>query len=584
MCANRPDNLPDGIVRFDGGSISGKEEFTVIGRGSVGAKAGGLAKVKRALEDKIAPSFRPSLQIQIPLLTVITTEFFDPFIEDNKLASVSLSSLTDGQIAAAFSRAALPAALVDHLRVFVSRVRTPLAVRSSSLLEDGMRAPFAGVYATRMIANHQPDVEDRLSALVAAIKYVYASTYFRKARHYVEAAGHIITQEKMAVIVQEVVGGWHTTRFYPEVSGVAQSFNFYPTGLARPEDGVVELALGLGKAIVDEGAGWPFSPAYPHANPPYNTFSDLLNQSQKHFWAIDAAKSEVSDPGNEIGSLTRYALSEAEHDAVLSLVASTYRAADDRIVMGANEPGPRILDFAYILKANLIPLPQLITELLACCSETIGTMADIEFALNMGRSNVEPSRFGFLQVRPAAAVYSQVEVSVDELAEGNVVVASEATLGNGTVESIRDIVYVKPEEFSAHDTTAVGLELESINQKLTSAGCEYLLIGFGRWGSSDPSAGIPVNFAQIRGARVIVEATLPNMDFMLSQGSHFFRNIMSFEILYLSVGHHEKHKIDWDWLNDQPAEAETALVRHVRLASPLSIRVDGRARRGLVCR
>jgi len=570
------------VTRFDRASYSDRERFTYMGTGSLGAKAHGLAGIKGVLENKIAPLFKSAIQVDIPLLTVIATDFFDLFMEENSLFETVSCSLPDEQIVDAFQRAELPAQLVLDLRAFVAQIRVPLAVRSSSLLEDAMDEPLAGVYATKMIPNNQSDPEDRLRKLSDAIKYVYASTFLGKAAACLAATGHRSGDEKMAVIIQEAVGISRNDRFYPHVSGVARSLNFYSLGLSRPEDGVVELALGLGKTIVDDGIAWSFSPTYPHANPPYNTLLDLVKQTQKEFWAIDMTEPGESRPRDETEHLKKYPLSDAERDGTLSFLASTYKAEDEKVVMGITGHGPRILDFAQILKADLVPLAALLKESLRTCEESLGTMVEIEFALTFPDSGTLPARFHFLQVRPMAVSQSRVEVHPEELTGNNVLVASESALGNGASASIRDVVYVKPQAFATRHTRPIGLQLEAINRRLLTEECPYVLIGFGRWGSSDPAAGIPVNFGQISGARVIVEATLPSVDFILSQGSHFFHNITSSKVLYFSVSHSGQFRIDWEWLDRQRAVRETEFTRHVRLPSPLGIKVDGRTNRGVI--
>jgi hypothetical protein len=450
------------------------------------------------------------------------------------------------------------------------------------LLEDAMHEPLAGVYATKMIPNNQPEAEERLRTLSEAIKCIYASTFLGKARSCLEATGHRSHDEKMAVIIQEVAGVDRNGRFYPHVSGVARSLNFYPIGLARPDEGVIELALGLGKTIVDDGIAWSFSPAYPHVNPPYNTPRDLVRQTQKEFWAIDLTGSAETRPTDESEHLRKFTLLDAEKDGSLTFIASTYDVENDRIAAGLSGHGPRVLDFAPILKTDSIPLSTLINASLKCCAAALGTMVEIEFSVTFPDPATVPARVHFLQVRPMAPSQSGIDLDPAEFIRSNVLLASESALGSGIDDSIRDLVYVRPRAFAAGHTRVIALELESVNRRLLAEGRPYVLIGIGRWGSSDPSAGIPVNFGQISGARVIVEATLPGMDVILSQGSHFFHNITSAKVLYFSVGHAGRFAIDWDWLDCQPVASETESVRHVRLSAPLVVKVDGRSNRGVI--
>ena len=566
---------------FDRDFLSGEERFTYIGQGSIGGKAQGLLDIKDALIELDA-KHAPDIRIDIPTLTVIATSYFDLFLEQNNLHELAFSDLRNDQIALAFQRGDLPAQLVGDLRALISQVHFPLAIRSSSMLEDAMFEPFASVYTTKMIPNNHFEPDIRFRKLVEAIKYVYASTFFGGAKEYIRLTKHTTTDEKMAVIIQAIVGGRYNNRFYPHVSGVARSYNFYPTGNSKPEDGIVDLALGLGKTIVDDGVGWPFSPAYPHVNPPYNTLGDLLKQSQTEFWAVNMGEPPEYDPIKETEYMRRYNIADAEHDGNLRYLASTYVPQDDRIKIGTAERGARLLDFAPILKLNEIALSEVLKDLLEVCEERLGSLVEIEFALTLDPERGKPARFGFLQVRPMVVSRAKVVVQPEELVADNVLLATELVLGNGEFSTIRDIVYIKPDDFQVSKTSLIAKELEALNRHLVHERHPYLLIGFGRWGSSDPSGGIPVKFEQISGAKVMVEATLPDMNFMLSQGSHFFHNITSFQVCYLSVAHWEKYKIDWEWLNRQPVVTETQFIRHVRTAAPLSIRIDGMNGRGVI--
>ncbi|MCX6826912.1 MAG: hypothetical protein NTV06_06585, partial [candidate division Zixibacteria bacterium] len=471
---------------------------------------------------------------------------------------------------------------VGDLRALIAKVNTPLAVRSSSMLEDARYEPFAGVYATKMIPNNQPDTDTRFRKLIAAIKYVYASTFFKEAKDYIKMTSHSIADEKMAVIIQEVVGLRHGDRYYPHISGVARSYNFYSSGHARPEDGVIDLALGLGKTIVDGGKVWTYSPAYPRSNPPYNSLGDLCRQTQTEFWAVNMGKPPAYDPIQETEYLQKCDLSDAEMDNTLRFVASTYQRENDRLVMGTGSPGTRILTFAPLITAGQIPVNELLKNLITLSEEAAESPVEIEFAMTFDHHSDQPARFGYLQVRPMVISQEDVNIDLSDLQGEKVLVAAEQVLGNGVIDTIEDIVYVKPEPFAACDTRIIALQLETINQKLIDAGRSYLLIGFGRWGSSEPWLGIPVKWSQINGAKVIVEATLPEMDVELSQGSHFFHNLTSFQVLYFSMPHNGKYNIDWPWLNKQKVISETEFVRHIHTEKPLGIKMDGRRGRGVI--
>ncbi|MBD3298299.1 MAG: hypothetical protein GF341_06565 [candidate division Zixibacteria bacterium] len=579
-----PSGAEPDIPQFDRHFFDGQQQFTRIGTGSIGGKAKGLASIHSALRAHFDEHPIPGVTVNIPTLTVIATDVFEQFIKDNDLYDVAHSDMRDDEIALEFQQADLPVQVLGDLRALITQVKTPLAIRSSSYLEDAMYQPFASVYTTKMIPNNQSDANKRFNRLIEAIKFTYASTYFRNAKNYIRATEYTTDDERMAVIIQESVGLRHADRHYPHISGVARSFNFYPMGHATPEDGVVDLALGLGKVIVDEGQSWTYSPAYPRANPPYNSPSDLVNQTQNQFWAVNMGPPPPYDPIRDTEYLSRFSLSDAEMDGVLRHLASTYDPQDDRIEIGAGSPGPRILTFAPILNTEVVPLNQVVKDVLKLSEDHLGHPVEIEFALTLNPQRAVPARFGFLQVRPMVVSTDPVDIHPSELEGEDVLVASESVLGNGEVEKIRDIIFVKPEAFSAMQTRRIAYEIEQFNRGLLTRKRPYLLIGFGRWGSSDPSLGIPVNFGQISGAKVIVETTLPELMVTLSQGSHFFHNITSFRILYFSIPYTDPRKIDWEWLLAQEAAHETEYVSWVELDSPLTVRVDGRTGRGVIRR
>ncbi len=568
---------------FDRKFWDGKFRCTQIGTGSLGGKAAGLVFIKDLLAEQIAPASFPGVNISVPTMAVIATDCFDQFIEQNRLGELPFKEIPDARIAHAFQKADLPMELLGDLRALTLQVKTPLAIRSSSLLEDALGRPFAGVYATKMIPNNQPDADSRFRRLVEAIKFVYASTYFREARDY-RASSTRIPDEKMAMIIQEVVGLRRGERFYPDIAGVARSYNYYAIDPARPEDGVVTLALGLGKTIVDGGLAWTFSPAYPQKPPPFASVDEMLDGTQRDFWAVNMGKPPAYDPVSETEYLVRANLSDAEGDGALDLLASTYNPERDRVVPGIGTAGPRILNFAPMLVQEQFPLNNVVRALLAAAERTTKTKVEIEFALTIQRqmSDGLRARLGFLQVRSTVVSDEVVEVTPEELSDQQAIVASDIVIGNGTVSNIRDVVFVRPEKFSPLVTPVIALQLESVNRQLQEEHRPFLLIGFGRWGSSHPSLGIPVDWSQISGARAIVEATLPEMNVELSQGSHFFHNLSSFRTSYFMVRHESRWGINWNWLNRQPVIHETDLIRHVRPEVSLVVRVDGRSRRGVI--
>ncbi len=566
---------------FDRKFWDGTFRCTQIGSGSLGGKANGLVFIKDLLAKRIDPKSFPDVDVNVPTMAVIATDCFDQFIAQNRLSELPFEEMPDGRIAHAFQKCDLPVELLGDLRALIVQVKTPLAIRSSSLLEDALERPFAGVYATKMIPNNQPDPDTRFRRLVEAIKFVYASTYFREARDYIRTTGTKPGEEKMAVIIQEVVGQRRGDRFYPDISGVARSYNFYAFEPARPEDGVVTLALGLGKTIVDGGIAWTFSPTYPEKPPPFATVQEVLKGTQTEFWAVNMGKPPAYDPVSETEYMVHGNLADAEADEALSLLASTYDPERDRIVPGIGSRGPRILNFAPMLVRDEFPLNDLVKALLQASEKAIKAKVEIEFAVTFqGRlGERRRARLGFLQVRSMVVSDQVVDVN---LSDPRAIVGSDMVMGNGTADDIQDIVFVRLDKFSPSHTPAIAQQLESVNRELRQQHRPFLLIGFGRWGSSHPTLGIPVDWSQISGARAIVEATLPEMNVELSQGSHFFHNLSSFRASYFMVQHGSRPGINWDWLNRQPLVYETEFIRHVRPTEKLSVRVDGRTAKGVI--
>ena len=565
------------LDKFNRDLFDRERRLTAIGGGAIGGKAAGLLFANDIIASLDSSLSTLGVPVNVPAFTVLRTDVFDAFLERNGLRQVADSTSSEELIAHAFQRGTMPAEVLGDLRGLIEKVHSPLAVRSSSLLEDAMTEPFAGIYGTKMIPNNDPSPDVRFQKLVEAVKFVYASTFSHAARDYVEAVGRTQNDEKMAVIIQEVVGLRHRNRFYPELSGVARSYNFYSMGRANPQDGVVDLALGLGKSIVDGGKCWTYSPRYPSISPPFSTVSDLLEQTQTEFWAVNMGKIPSYDPTKETEYMVLSGLDEAERDGTLDYLASTYDGSSERLTIQLQTKGPRVLNFARLLVLKDLPLNDLLRALLRRAEEASNAPVEIEFAMTF-----DPLRFGFLQVRPMVLSRESIDVTNEELNSRNLLLASERVLGNGILKTIHDIVYVKPDGFEASQTPAIASELELLNRKLLGLHRNYLLIGFGRWGSSDPWLGIPVNWGQVCGARVIVEATTPGMNVELSQGSHFFHNLTSFQVFYFCVSHTGKYAINWEWLKAQPCEEESTHLRHVRLANPLDIKVDGCSGKGVV--
>jgi hypothetical protein len=570
------------MARFERKFFDSEEVCTYIGSGSIGGKAQGLVFIKDSLVSHFNHGAFPDILVNIPTFTVIATDMFDAFMQRNNLYDIAYSDERDEFIADAFQRASLPAELVGDLYALIAQVHTPLAIRSSSLLEDKMFEPFAGVYATKMIPNNQFDTESRFRILVEAIKFVYASTFFKEAKEYIKMTKQSASDEKMAVIIQEVVGQRFGERYYPHFAGVGRSYNFYPTGHAKSKDGVINLAIGLGKMIVDGGKSWTYAPTFPRAYPPYKSMGDLLKHTQNEFWAVNMGRPPEHDPIKETEYMVRCALEDAELDGTLRFVASTYSPQDDRISIGISGKGPRIVTFAPILQFRQLPVNDLLKELLKLCETILGREVEIEFAVSLDPEGEKPARFGFLQVRPMFVSDLRIQVDDEEMAGPRVIAASDEVLGNGLINTIQDIVYLKTSKFDERESRVIAAELNEINKKLVDENRAYLLVVYGRLGTTDPPFGIPVEWSNISGAKVIIEATLPEMNVELSQGSHFFHNVISFQVGYFSIRHSGQYSINWDWIEKQSTIAETQFVRQVRPPASLVIKIDGRNRRGVV--
>lgn len=557
--------------------------FSRIGSGSIGGKGRGLAFMDRILTSSLDQGAFPGVEIAIPRTLVLTTEVFEEFVETNGLLEPALQEERDLTIIGRFLKSDLPPTLLGDLRDFAMQIRTPLAVRSSSLLEDALYQPFAGIYATKMLPNNAPSFDERFRQLVLGIKFVFASTYLRQARAYIESTGHRVEEERMAALIQSVVGVDRGERFYPHFSGVGRSYNYYPAGQAVPEDGVVNVAIGLGKTIVDGGVSVRFTPKYPRVLPQFGTVADMLKHSQRSFWSVNMM------PGAGLGLddyedqfLASADLAVAELDGVLDWTASTYSPENEAVYEGITMRGPRVIDFGHILRNGVFPLAEITGTLLSLGQRAMNCPVEMEFAVNLGRERALPAEFFLLQMRPMVAGDDLAVTDLEEVPAERILCASDQVLGNGVTE-IADILYVKPEAFDAALTRQIAREIDGVNASLARDGRKYLLAGPGRWGSSDPWLGIPVNWSAISAVRAIVEAGLPGMNPDPSQGSHFFQNMTSLRIPYFTVTHGRTgHRMDWDWLASLPHSFETEHTRAVRTGSPLRVVVDGRTGRGVI--
>ncbi len=571
------------ITDFSRKQFDLQTEFVRLGGGSIGGKGRGLAFINALLHQFKLSELFEGVEISVPKSIILGTDVFDDFIQDNDLAEVALGGLPDEQIAERFLKAKLPKDIVGDLDSFLDVVKYPLAVRSSSMLEDSHLQTFAGIYETHMLPNNHSGKKVRRQQLEQAIKSVYASTFFKNARAYHEASGNRVEEEKMAVIIQQAVGRNYGKSFYPNFAGVALSYNYYPIDGVEPEDGVVYVALGLGKTIVEGMNCLRFSPSYPNKLPQLSTVKDMLKNTQHEFFAIDMTETVVDPRPGGMDGLTKLEISQAETDGTLAHLCSTYSAENDRVYDGCRQQGVRIVTFSPILKSNTFPLTDIVKFLLQLGSEGLNCPVEIEFAVDLDTPEGQPKDFYFLQVRPMIKDAPFETISIDSVKEDNVVARSEKTLGNMRTRDIRDIIIVSPDTFERANTVKIASEVGQFNERLSSDDIPYLLIGPGRWGTSERWLGIPVVWNQISGARIIIEAAYGDFAPDPSFGTHFFQNLTSFRVGYFTINPSARNGfIDFDWLGKQTVVEKTDHVTHLRLEKPLDILIDGRVGKGII--
>jgi CheY-like chemotaxis protein len=569
------------VSDFDPLTFEPETSFARIGSGSLGGKARGLALARRLLHEHGVRDRFPGARIVCPSAVVLATDVFDRFLDENDLRDFALNEGEDEVIERRFLEASFPSDAWAALREHLASATYPVAVRSSSLLEDSQRLPFAGMYRTYVLPNSHPDLEARLTDLVAAVKRVWASTYFRCVKNYVSGTPYRLEEEKMAVLVQRLVGARHGNRFYPDFAGVARSHDFYPSPPIESEDGVATVALGLGHTVVEGGRSLRFCPRYPlHAIP--SSPKLVLPRAQTEFRALDL--SDAREPGTE-PQLALYGIDAAREDGTLAPLASTYSHAEDRLSDGLGRTGAPVVTFAPLLRDATFPLARILHALLVHGRADMELPVEIEFAVNLSVPPGETPEFAVVQMRPFAVGADHEDVDLSQIQAARLVVRSTQSMGNGRIEGLHDVVFVRREGFERRLTREIAADIGRINARLAAEGRPYVLIGMGRWGSSDPWLGIPVTWDQIRGARAIVEAGFPDLDVVPSQGSHFFHNLTAELTAYITVNADgTQGEIDWAWLESQPAFEETQRVRHIRLEHPLASVIDGRTGRGAIVR
>ena len=573
------------IVNFDLERYDPDTNFAKTGNGSLGGKARGLAFFASILH-RNADLFEafPQTEIFVPQTLVITTDAFDAFIQLNALQDLALEDLPDEYVMERFQATQFPAALVDQITGFLREVTYPLAIRSSSLLEDAQFKSYAGLYHTCMLANDQADFSFRLEQLFNAIRRVYASTYFQAPKSFTRRVGNRSEQEKMAVIIQQVTGNRYGDSFYPAISGVAQSLNYYPFARMKTSDGIASIALGLGKSVMEGGKILRFSPRLPEILPQRTTLDDILKNAQQYFYALPLGKAITDSGVSDANTLLRREISEATGEFPVQFLCSSYDPGEQRIRDQYSPQGVPILTFASILKHKVYPLPQVIETLLELGQKGMGCPVEIEFAVDFVGESEQRARLAVLQIRPMTAREEMLAVEIGDDDRARSFCLCHQALGNTDNSTMFDLVYIKPASFDPARTAEMAVQLSRINRGLVKADRKYVLIGPGRWGSADHWLGIPVSWPDIDGVGAIVETVHPLINADPSQGSHFFHNITSLGINYLNVGINPLDHVDWQWLADQEVVQETSHAVHIRTSQPITLKVDGRSRIGVLLR
>ncbi len=571
------------VADYDPEALTRAGGIMRVGEGSIGGKGRGLAFATRLIDRFGLEDRFPGVRIFVPPALILATNVFEEFLNENDLRSLSLQSEDEHEVERRFVEARFPRDARRQLAAFLITCDRPLAIRSSSLLEDSPYQPFAGIFKTIMIPNDDPDPAVRLNELIHAIKSVYASTYSSDSKAFLEATPYRLEEEAMAVIVQELAGRNRDGLFFPDVSGVARSYNYYPTAPMKSTDGIAAVALGLGKTVVEGSPCFRFCPSYPHHNVEFSTVDDMVNNSQRAFWALPVMPDGLSPTGGKSRELVKVPLHVAEKHGVLNWVGSTYSAENKAVYDGLSRSGVRIVSMAPILKHDMFPLAEILRELLRVGALGTSSPVEIEFAINLDSAPGEPAEFAFLQLRPFTSSRDQEAVDLVELAAEELICESTSALGHGHMTDIYDVVVVDRDRFERAKSRECGVAVSQINRRLVQEGRPYVLIGVGRWGSTESWLGIPVRWADISGARVIVEAGFKDMRVTPSQGTHFFQNLTSLNIGYFTVNEMIGDGfVDWNYLADQPAVSESGPVRHLRFDSPVIVTMDGSKQAGII--
>ena len=570
------------VIDFSYKSYNKSANFYRIGTGSLGGKARGLAFANSYLNESKLNNKFPNINIRIPQIAVIGTDEFDRFMSVNNLWEVALNTQNNKKILNAFLKGRLSKDLIYSLKSYLKEINYPLAIRSSSLMEDSQYQPLAGMYSTFMLPNCAYESKERLSHVCEAIKRVFASTFFQEPKTLMKNIIQRHEEEKMAVIIMEMIGEKHSERFYPTFSGVSQSFNYYPISYMKRDEGIAFVSLGLGKTIVDGGKSLRFSPKYPNILPQFHSIRSTLQESQNHFYALKLNSTKNPMSSGESKNLNLYPLEIAENDNTLKRIASVVCLNDNVIRDSLSYKGTRVITFSSILKYNYFPLSEILKELMEIGKIALGCPVEIEFAVNLYDDPNKKDEFCLLQIKPMVIGGMETLEEIKDIPKDDFFCKSNLVLGNGIINYLENIVYVDPENFDRSNTNNIALEIEKINDELGREN-PYLLIGPGRWGTNDPWLGIPVNWKQIANAKVIVEVGIDKLDPDPSFGSHFFQNVTSLQIGYFTISK-RKHKqdIDWLWLAKQKTKKITTHLKWIKLEDPLFVKIDGSNGKGII--
>ena len=563
------------VVNFEESAVIDETNVVSLAGGSLGGKGRGLAFINTLIYSFELGRLLPGINIKTPVTAIIGTDEFDMFMERNHLWDKVNSEKDFTVLQKYFLEGSLSYTLEKELRIFIRLINKPLAVRSSSLFEDSMSQPFSGIFRTYLLPNNHYDPEIRLRQLSEAIKLVFSSIYSRNARTYFEAINYKVEQEKMAVVIQEVVGNRFEDAFYPHISGTAQSFNFYPVAHMKPPDGFAVIAVGLGHYVVEGERAYRFSPAYPSLE--ILSHKDLYKNSQVVFYAVDMAKKELNLLEGENAGLIKLEISQAEKHGTLRHLASVLHVDNDTIVPGLDAPGPRVVNFTEILKYDYIPLASTLKVVLDVVKEAFGTPVEIEFAVDLTKDQAGNVSFYLLQIKPLAGSIAGYSIDPETVMDDSTILVTRKSMGNGIINDITDFIFVEPEKFNNLYTNDMAEEIDLMNEKMLNENRKYVLLGPGRWGTRDKFIGIPVVWPQISNAKVIVEVGLPDFHVDASLGSHFFHNVTSMNVGYFSINHDSNDGIImWDRLKDQPLVEKGKFFSHVRFEKPMLIRMDGK--------